>query len=305
MPDGSAISVITWNLFHGQDGSRLGPTLGSTLRRRTLDDGFTIHRNRKWIDEMGAVIRDLAPTVAALQEVPPQAVQRLSRVTGMTPVSSLMRPLIGPLRLRGWLADRNPDLWRTHEGTANVVLAAPGWTPVPADTWTLRHNPPCFAAREGRRLRIGWRERIHWVLEPRRLVCGRFRRADGRTVTVVSLHCHNSLVWDVIAAEVARVLPQILARVHPDEPLIVAGDFNAAGRRHPAIERMLGAGFEEATVEELVLDHIFSRNLTVTAPPRALSTETRSLTVDHRGAPRTVLLSDHEIVRAEYRLPSD
>ncbi len=303
MPD-DRISVITWNLFHGQDGSRLGPTLGSILRRRTLDDGFAIHRNRKWVDEMGEVIRAQAPTFAALQEVSPQAVDRLARVTGMAPVRAIMRPLIGPLWLRGWLADRNPDLWRTHEGTANVVLAAPGWTPDPAGTWTLRHNPPFFAARHGHRLRIGLRERIHWILEPRRLVCGRFRRADGRTVSVVSIHCHNSLVWDVIGAEVARVLPQILERVDPAEPLVVAGDFNAAGRRHPAIAQMLDAGFDEATVDELVLDHVFSRNLTVLEPPRPLDTEVRSLTVPFGDATRSVLLSDHELVRAEFRLPA-
>lgn len=297
------ISVITWNLFHGQDGSRLGPTLGSTLRRRTLDNGFAIHRNRKWVDEMGEVIRAQAPTFAALQEVSPQAVDRLARVTGMTPVRSLMRPLVGPLRLRGWLADRNPDLWRTHEGTANVVLAAQGWTPMAADTWTLRHNPPLFAMRHGHRLRIGWCERIHWITEPRRLVCGRFRRDDGRTATVVSIHCHNSLVWDVIGAEVARVLPQILGRVAPDEPLIVAGDFNAAGRRHPAIAAMLDAGFAEASVDDLVLDHVFVRNLEVLKPPHTLPTATRSLTVAFGDRTRTVLLSDHEIVRAELRLP--
>lgn len=292
--------MITWNLFHGQDGAGLGPSWGSVLRRRPVASDTHVHLNRKWIDEMAGVIDTLAPTFAALQEVPPQAVDRIARATGMRAVRSVMRPLLGPLRLRGLLADRNPDLWRTHEGTSNVVLAAPGWRLV--ESWTLRHNPPAVALRAGQRLRISLRERLHWLLEPRRLVAGRFERA-GETVTVISLHCHNSLVWDVIGEEVRRVLPEILARTPAGEPLIVAGDFNAAGRAHPALRAMLDAGLEEASIDELVLDHIFQRNLTTVMAPRPLATGLREQPYPWGEGTRTVLLSDHEIVEARFRLP--
>lgn len=300
MADPPEITVVTWNLFHGHDGARLGPTLGSIVGRRPVDDGHHIHLNRTWIDAMGRVIRDQRPTVAALQEVPPQAVERLAEVTGMREVHSVMHPVIGPLRLRGWLADRNPDLWRTHEGTSNVILAHPDWVPI--ERWTIRHNPPLFAWRAGRRLRVGCREQIHWMLEPRRLIGVRLRHRDGRNMTAVSLHCHNSLVWDVIAAEMHRVLPQLVQHLRRNEPTLLAGDLNSAGSHHPAIRAIVAAGFTEQTTDDLVLDHIFSRNLTPVVPPTTLGREVLSLPWGTGAARRTVLLSDHDIVRAVYRI---
>lgn len=258
--------------------------------------------NRKWVDEMADVIVGQSPTFVALQEVSPQAVDRLAARTGMQAVRGLMRPLIGPTRLRGWLADRNPDLWRTHEGTCNVVLAAPDWALT--ESWTIRHNPPLFAFRHGRRLRIGARERIHWILEPRRLVGARLTRAsDGAAVTVVSLHCHNSLVWDVIGAEMQRVMPKIIQRTRPDEPLIVAGDFNAAGAHHPALVAVVQAGLGESTLDQLFIDHIFQRGLLEIAAPTTLGPQVRTLAVAHGSQQRAVLLSDHDLVEATFRIP--
>lgn len=298
------IHVLSWNLFHGQDGARLGPSLGSILFDRPIDDGTHVHLNRKWTDEMAAVIVARSPTFTALQEVSPQAVDRLAQRTGRRAARSLMRPLIGPTRLRGWLADRNPDLWRTHEGTANVILVDPDWDI--EDEWTVRHNPACFALRMGRRLTLGWRERLHWLLEPRRCVVARCRhRHSESVVTVVSLHCHNSLDWSVIAAEVARVLPKVVDRMPDGEPVIVAGDFNAAGAHHPALEVMHSAGFTEDSTDDLDLDHIFHRGLDVLVPPRALRRSVRTLRVMRGDTRRSVLLSDHDPVEAVYRIPSD
>ena len=294
--------VLTWNIFHGQDGARLRPGLGTIVGKRPVDDGTFIHLNRKWVDEMADVIVAQAPTFIALQEVSPQAVDRLAERTGMQAVRGLMRPLIGPTRLRGWLADHNPDLWRTHEGTSNVILASREWTI--ADAWTIRHNPPLFAFRQGRRLRINARERIHWILEPRRLVGARFtRNTDGAAVTVVSLHCHNSLVWDVIGAEMQRVMPRIIRRTPEHEPLIMAGDFNAAGAHHPALMAVMRAGLTESTLDQLFIDHIFQRGLQEIAAPTTLTPAVRTLAVEHGSAQRSVLLSDHDLVAATFRLP--
>ena len=121
------VRVVTWNLFHGQDGARLGPTLGSALLGRDLDDGTHVHRNTKWLPEMAAVIASRRPTIAALQEVPPLGVATLADATGMQAVHAVMPPLIGSTRMRGRLAARNPDLWQTHEGTANALLISPDW----------------------------------------------------------------------------------------------------------------------------------------------------------------------------------
>lgn len=294
--------MLTWNLFHGHDGARLGPTLGSALLRRDVDDGARVHINTTWLPEMAALIASRRPTIAAVQEVPPLGVAELARATGMQAVHAVMPPLIGSTRLRGRLARRNPDLWQTHEGTANALLIAPGWEIVPGGAWTVRHNPPGFVAHQSRTLPLPRRELLHWLLEPRRLVAVRLRHPSGRTLTVVSMHCHNSLVWELIASEVRRVVPKVLERVPPDEPVLVAGDLNAAGREHPAIVALQELGLAEPTIEQLMLDHIFHRHLEVIQPPRALDTALRELPISWKGESRRVLLSDHDPVEAVYRL---
>lgn len=303
MSDPGEIRVLTWNLFHGQDGAGLGPTLRSTLLGCGVDDGEFLHLNRKWIDEMADVIASRRPTVVALQEVPPAALTRLATRTGMRVAQAVMRPLIGSLRLRGQLAERNPDLWRTHEGTANAVLVDASWEIVPGGVWTVRHNPPRFVIRTALGLRLPGREALHWLLEPRRLVAVRIRHPAGATLTAVSLHCHNALVWEVIAHEVRRVIPRVLERVPPDEPVLVAGDINGAGVEHPAIRALAAAGLAEDTTADLVLDHIFHRGLRVAAAPRTLPREAREIAVPHRGRGYRVLLSDHDLVEATYRMP--
>ena len=296
------IRVMTWNLFHGQDGARLGPTLGSALLGRDLDDGTHVHCNKKWLPEMAAVIASRRPTIAALQEVPPLGVAMLADATGMQAVHAVMPPLIGSTRLRGRLAARNPDLWQTHEGTANALLISPDWEIVPGGAWTIRHNPPGFVARHARGVALPRREVIHWFLEPRRLVAARLRHPSGQTLTVVSMHCHNSLVWELIAREVRHVVPKVLERVPPDEPVLVAGDLNAAAREHPAIIALQDLGLTEQTTEQLGLDHIFHRNLEDVVPPRALDTDLREVPITWKGKPRRVLLSDHDLVEGVYRL---
>lgn len=278
--------------------------MGSALFGRDVDDGRYVHMNRRWIDEMASVVRRHAPTVAALQEVPPLAVADLGRLTGMRAAHALMPPLLGPVGLRGRLAARNPDLWRTHEGAANVVLVADPWTIVPGGVWTVRHNPPGFVTARMRRLGLPPREAVHWLLEPRRLVAVRIRHPSGRTLTVASAHVHNSLVWEVIAEEVRRVLPMVLERVPPDEPVLFAGDLNAAGADHPALRALTSAGLTESTTNALGLDHIFHRGLDEVRAPSRLPRETRELPITWRGSERRVLLSDHDLVEATYALPA-
>ena len=298
------IRVLTWNVFHGQDGSRLGPTVGSTLLRRGVDDGERLHLNRKWITEMAALVALREPVFAALQEVPPLAVDAFAEHTGMVAAFAKMPPLVGTTRLRGKLGARNPDLWRTHEGTANVVLIRPPWEIVPGGVWTVRHNPPAFVTRHARELRLGPREAMHWLLEPRRLVAVRVRHPSGLTATVVSLHCHGSLVWDVIGREVRRILPRVLDRVPDDEPVFMAGDYNAAHDHHPAMRALSAAGLAEPTLPELGLDHIFHRNAEVVTPPHTLPRALRELQHRWKDTDRIVLLSDHDPVEAVYRLPA-
>jgi endonuclease/exonuclease/phosphatase (EEP) superfamily protein YafD len=115
------------------------------------------------------------------------------------------------------------------------------------------------------------------------------------------MHCHNARSWELIAREVRRAVPKVLERVPPDEPVLVAGDLNAAGRDHPAIVALDELGLAEQTVERLVLDHIFHRHLDVAEPPRALDTDLREVAISRKGRTRLVLLSDHDPVEACYR----
>ena len=114
---------VTWNLFHGRDGlPGLGATRRSTWRRIPEEDGVHMHVNRKLTGDMARLIASWEPDVVALQEVPTAAIDDIAAATGMSAVWTTTGPLIGPRRLRDRLAEHNPDLWRTHEGNANVIL---------------------------------------------------------------------------------------------------------------------------------------------------------------------------------------
>ena len=122
-----SLRFVTWNLFHGRDGlPGLGATRRSTWRGVPEDDGSHLHVNRKLTPHMARLLAGLAPDVCALQEVPTAAIGQIARITSMRAVGTTTWPLIGPRRVRAALAAANPDLWRTHEGNANVILMAPG-----------------------------------------------------------------------------------------------------------------------------------------------------------------------------------
>ena len=67
--------------------------------------------------------------------------------TGMLAVGTTTGPLVGPRRLRDALAARNPDLWRTHEGNANLLLVGPALSLVPGSARAVRLNPPAAILR--------------------------------------------------------------------------------------------------------------------------------------------------------------
>jgi hypothetical protein len=301
------LRVLTWNLFHGRDGGP-GPTLASTaLRRPVRRDGHT-HLNRRWHREMGEVIRSLGPDVAALQEVSPTAIEEVAQAAGMTPASAIMRPLVGSIGLRGRLAAQNPDLWRTLEGAANVLLVRPPWEIVPGSVRRLRQNPPGVVAAAARRLRLPPREALHWFLEPRTLVAARLRAPGTGTVTAASVHLHNSLVWEVIAVEARRTARFVVGGAPPGEPVVVAGDLNASGARHPALAAFAAAGLDTGPWPRgpggpIGLDHILHRGLEVVSPPRRLAPAVREVVVRRRRRDERVLLSDHDPVEAVFRAP--
>jgi hypothetical protein len=308
LPAVATVRALTWNLFHCRDGA---PAPRATWRSRLLglaeDDGVRLHLNRKLTAPIGAVLRAAGPDIAALQEVPPDAVPELCAATGMRAVGVRTGPRLGPVDVRGRLGRRNPDLWQSYEGNANVILVAPAWEVVPGSVRSLRLSPPATILATARRERIGALQALRWALEPRRLVLARARAPGGAEVAVACLHCQNGPPA-VVAAELERAAAFLAQAAPPPLPLIVAGDLNSRlddPRVVGVLERagLAGARGGGAADRPLGVDHILHRGLEVVAPPRRWAEAEREVTVPWRGGRRLVRLSDHDPVEAVYRLP--
>lgn len=288
--------MITWNLFHGRDGlPGLGATRRSTWRRIPEDDGVHLHVNRKLTDQMAERIASWRPDVCALQEVPTAAIGRIAEITGMSAEWTTTGPLIGPARLRDALAARNPDLWRTHEGNANVLLAGPRMSFVEGSRRSVRLNPVATILRSARRLGLERGELVRYLPEPRRLVLAQIAAPGGERITVGCTHCHNARHPDVVGDEIARAAAAV-RHVAVDGPAILAGDFNAPPS-HAAMAALASAGWEGTEPGAgMGIDRIVHRGVEVVEAARRMRPEEREVGVAWRGVTRRVRLSDHDPV---------
>jgi hypothetical protein len=300
---GTVIRVLSWNLFHGRDGlPGLGPTRGSTWRRVPVEDGVHVHLNRKLTGLMADRIAAWAPDLCALQEVPTAGIGTLVRRTGMRAVWTTTGPLVGPRRLRDALAAGNPDLWRSHEGNANVVLVGPRLALVPGSGRALRLNPPGRMLRDWRRLGLEPGEMAHWVPEPRRLVSARVRLPGGGALVAGCVHAHNSRHPDVVGDDIVRAAAEV-ARRAGDGAAVLAGDLNARPS-HPAFAALAAAGWEGAVRGGGIgIDRIVHRGLVAVRDARRLPAAEREALVSWDGLTRRLRLSDHDAVIAELRPP--
>jgi hypothetical protein len=302
----ASVRVLTWNVFHFRDGAP-APTWswGSLLLGRPVDDGVRIHLNRKLTGPMAELLRAARADIIALQEVPPAAVPEICAATGMTAVGVRTGPPLGWPELRARLGRRNPDLMRSFEGNANVLLVGPGWQVVPGSVRSLRLSPLPTILRALRRDRIGAGQALRWAAEGRRMILARVRSPEGLEMAVASLHCQNGSL-PTVEAELERAVGFLLAVLPPSLPLVAAGDLNvglAIGRAPGILAR---AGLVEAagdpTARPIGIDHILHRGLEVVAPPRRWEPSEREVTVTWRGRRRVVRLSDHDPVEAVYSL---
>jgi hypothetical protein len=297
------LRALTWNLFHGRDGlPGLGPSRASTWRGAPVDDGRHLHLNRKLTGLMARRLAAWSPDVCALQEVPTAAIGELVAVTGMRAVWTTTGPLIGPARLRDALGARNPDLWRTHEGNANVLLLGARIAPVAGSARAVRLNPPREMARAALRWRLGAGELARWLPEPRRAVMLRAATPEGAEIALACAHCQNARDPRVTGLEIDRAARALLA-LAGDGPAILAGDLNARAD-HPALAGLAAAGWDGAGPGgDLAVDHILHRGLEAVEAPRRLAPGDREVGVRWRGRQRRVRLSDHDPVVAELRPP--
>jgi endonuclease/exonuclease/phosphatase family metal-dependent hydrolase len=247
------VRALTWNLFHGRD------------LPVEVDYKRSLHA------EFAALLGRFDWDVALLQEAPPRWFRELAFQSGAQ--GRLVKTSRNQLGLvRGWIADRVPDLIKSGEGGSNQILFRPPWALTAERKLTLAYLPE--------------RRRMIWV---------RLQGPDGATLCVANLHAsaHNPAR---AAQELERAALAAL-EWSGDEPLLLGGDFNVRPVEQPWVfEQLTDFGFSAATGPKLI-DHLLVRGMRVVEPARQLPAERRDVAA---GAARRVRLSDHAVVVATF-----
>lgn len=248
--------VRTWNLYHGNSSP---PGRANELER------------------MVRLATEDRPEALCLQEVPAWALPRLADWSGMTALGDVaQRPTLGPLpstpRVGRRLTAVNPGLLRSaFSGQANALLT----TLEVLGRWRCVLNP--IGVR--RRARLGLLERLAWAKERRVCQAARLRLPGGSTAIVANLHA-TSGDPRATAVEVERAASFATRLAAPDEPVVLAGDFNSA-------PDLAAFGFDAPRDG---IDHVLVRGVAA-GEPRAWPEARRRLD--------GVVLSDHAPVERE------
>jgi endonuclease/exonuclease/phosphatase family metal-dependent hydrolase len=230
--------------------------------------------NRPLREEFAGWVAEHGWDVAFLQEAPPlwfRALGSRSRANGVRVLTS--RNVLLPLQRL--LADLNPDLIKSWEGGSNqLFVRAPGRV--------LGHRSMTLTRRP----------------ERRRMVWARVRLPDGQTVSVANLHASAGLPVKA-SAEVLAAARNAVDWSGAD-PLVFGGDLNLRPARTPApfAELRERFGLGDPTGPQAI-DHLLSRGLEVTEPPRQLPAEERELA---QADGRRIRMSDHAPVVASYEV---
>jgi Endonuclease/Exonuclease/phosphatase family len=224
------VVIRTWNLFHGN----------------TLPPG-----RKRYVEEMVRLVTDGEPDAVCLQEVPPWALGRLPRWSGMHVFGEIAaRPMVGPIpvttEIGRWLTDHHPGFLRSaFEGQANAILVR--------RTILARHvltlNPPTFRFKTARRLRLGPVPELAWGKERRQALAVRL---EGGAL-LANLHATNARDVRITEAEVERAA-QWAGRLAGDDLCVLAGDLNVDTARSEVFGRL--AGFSSAGPG---VDHVLVR----------------------------------------------
>jgi endonuclease/exonuclease/phosphatase family metal-dependent hydrolase len=250
------VLVRSWNLYHGNTSP---PS------------------RRNFLERMVRLAAEDRPEVLCVQELPAWALPRVSAWSGMTAVADLaQRPMLGPLpshpEVGRRLTELNPGLLRSaFSGQGNAILT----TLELLGRWRTVLNP----AGLRRRTHVRVVARLAWAKERRICQAVRLRLLDGRTAIVANLHATGGDPA-ITTAEVDRAAAWVTRLAAPDEPVVLAGDFNTA----PLLG---GYGFDEAGWG---IDHVLVRGLDA-GEQRAWPDDRRRLD--------GLLLSDHAPVERE------
>jgi endonuclease/exonuclease/phosphatase family metal-dependent hydrolase len=264
--------VRTWNVFHGNASPPERHAFLAEIVRLVTRDG---------------------PAIVCLQELPVWSLRLLDGWSGMTAIGAVAaRPLLGSwppaLEAERRLTELDNGVLRSaFTGQANAILVDDSLHVL--ERRTIRLNPLTFRRQEARRLGLRWQDVISWGKNRR--VCQVIRaRRDAATLVVANVHATGHRDKRIVDAELLRAASFVDGFAEPDEPIVLAGDFNLTTGDSRVLCDLISTewGFEGATPSGI--DHVLVRGLEA-APPRRWPTERR--TVAGR------VLSDHAPVERE------
>jgi endonuclease/exonuclease/phosphatase family metal-dependent hydrolase len=241
---------------------------------------------------VGLAVAD-APDVVCLQEVPPWALPLLDEWTGYAAVGDVAaRPTLGPLpstaEIGRVVTELHHGLLRSvFTGQANAVLVSPRLRVVEHRVLVL--NPHRFRRAQAKVLRLDVVARVAWGKERR--VCQVLRLADDeRTFVLANLHATSYPADQRLAdAELLRASAYADGLARPDEPVVLAGDFNvpfARSRTQLDLTREWGFSTPGSGIDQVV-----ARGFTVDGPhswPPERRTRDGRLLSDHAPAEATL-----------------
>ena len=239
--------VRSWNLFHG---NAVPP------------------EGRAYLREMVELVTSDRPALVCLQEVPVWALERLDEWSGMAAVGAVaQRPMLGPIPIGAdvgrRLTDLDPGLLRSaFTGQANAVLVAPDLRVL--ETHELHLNAPRFRAAQARWLRLPPIARLAWAKERRVAHAARVSLPEGGTMLVANLHATAYRPDGRLAdAELFRAAVWVDALAGPDEPTILAGDFNVFRRSSWTLRDLLSDDWGFAGGGGPSVDYVLARRIPI------------------------------------------
>ncbi len=286
---GIVLRLLTWNLLHGRDHppNRALDTWRSRLTRRPERDATHVQVNQSLRRGFARLLAGWEWDVALLQEAPPRWLGDLERATGAAGALALTSRNTPLPHLRAAIADRNPDLIRSHEGGSNMLLVRPPARIVATATLELARRP-----------------------ERRMLLAARIELSGGRRVTVANAHLSvpSTDLGEGEALAAARFAAgwgggsggSSVGDGRGAGPLVLGGDLNLRPADHRAAFDALRDRFGLAPpTGPRAIDHLLARDLDVVARPAALPAAARELPGPGGLAIR---LSDHAPVAAAFGL---
>jgi endonuclease/exonuclease/phosphatase family metal-dependent hydrolase len=208
--------------------------------------------------------------VALLQEAPPRWFDAFRERLGVQGARVLTSRNFGSA-LRGFVADRQPDLIKSNEGGSNQILVRPPWLIGATDTLRLARFP-----------------------ERRQLLRAQLVRDGAPSLSVANMHTSANRPH-AAAQELRRA-----AEWCRDERLIFGGDLNLRPAEDAATYEELEQRFGLASpTAPTAIDHLLCRGLEVVEPPRQLAPERQEVVGAGGGR---VHLSDHAPVAALFAM---